>query len=252
MLEKLRGQTGYSLLELVVVIVIVAILAAVAVKALSSSGQVARIEETRLELDQLAHAVAGNPETVSGGARIDYGYVGDVGALPPNLDALVTNPGGLASWDGPYLHDDFYSAVGGPSSEFKVDAWGRPYVYSGGNSITSTGSGANITRRLANATDDLLYNRLTVTVVDLDNDPPGLGYRDSVRIVLTQPDGAGGTLTRARYPDANGLTEFDSIPIGRPTLRIVYLPDNDTLTRLISIDPGRDSYLQTQLPGDVW
>jgi len=252
MAAKLATQTGYSLFELIIVIVIVAILATVAMKSLTSTNEVVRMEETRLELEQLAYAVAGDPTAISGGTRTDYGYLGDVGALPPDLDALVSNPGGLGTWNGPYLLDDFYAAAGGPASEFKIDAWGRPYVYSDGNSIISTGSGGNITRNIANSADDLLYNALTVTVVDLDNDPPGMTYRDSVRVVLVHPDGAGGYRSRSVYPDANGLLVFDSIPIGRQTLRTVYLPTNDTLTRLVNIDPDRDSYLQTQLSSDVW
>ena len=252
MTARLTSETGYSLIELIIVIVIVAIIASVAVKALRGTNEVVRTEETKAELEQLAYAVAGNPVVLSGGARTDYGYVGDVGALPPNLDALVTNPGGYGTWDGPYVRDDFYVTAGGASSEFKLDGWGRAYVYSGGNSIVSTGSGSSISRNIANATDDLLYNDLSIAVVDIDNDLPGTVFRDSVRIVLTHPDGAGGYTSRTTNPDGNGLAVFDSIPIGRHTLRTVYLPTNDTLTRLINIDPGRSSYLQTQLFSDVW
>lgn len=252
MLIKLRSEAGYSLLELVIVIIIVAILATVAMKSQTATNEVVRIEETKAELKHLAWAVAGNQALVSGGSRTDFGFVGDVGALPVDLDALVTNPGGLATWNGPYVQDDFYSVAGGPSSEFKIDAWGVAYQYSGGSSITSTGGGTTITRRIANSTADLLYNRLTVTVVDLDNDPPGSVYRDSVRLILVQPDGAGGLAVRTMYPNANGLVVFDSIPIGQQTLRTVYLPTNDTLTRLVSIAPGQNSFLQTQLFGDLW
>lgn len=252
MLGKLRSIAGYSLLELVVVIIIIAVIATVAMKSQTATNEVVRVEETKAELQQLAQAIAGNQTLVSGGARTDFGYVGDVGALPPNLDALVTNPGGLATWDGPYVQDDFYSAAGGPSSEFKLDAWGVNYQYSGGNSIVSTGGGTTITRLIANSTNDLLYNQLTVTVIDLDNDPPGSIYRDSVRLILVQPNGSGGFANRTEYPDANGLVIFDSIPIGQQTLRTVYLPTNDTLTRLVNITPGRNSFLQTQLFGDLW
>ncbi|MDH3890256.1 MAG: type II secretion system protein GspG [candidate division Zixibacteria bacterium] len=252
MLAKIRSTAGYSLLELVIVIVIVAIIATVAMKSQTATNDIVRVEETKGELEQLAWAITGNQSLVSGGSRIDFGYVGDVGALPSNLDDLISNPGGLATWDGPYVQDDFYAAVGGPSSEFKTDAWGRAYQFSGGATIVSTGGGTTITQRLANSLDDLLYNRLTVTVVDLDNDPPGSVYRDSVRLILIHPDGAGGFATRNSSPDANGLALFDSIPIGQQTLRTVYLPSNDTLTRLVTFTPGGDSFMQTQLFGDLW
>ncbi len=252
MLSILREESGYSLIELIVVIVIVAILAAVGMKSMTAMNETVRVEETKAELEQLAHAVVGDPELMSGGGRTDFGYVGDVGSLPPNLDALVTNPGGLGTWDGPYIRDDFYTSAGGVSTEFKVDAWGTAYQYSGGASIISTGSGSTISRRLGNSVDDLLYNRVTITVTDLDNDPPGSIYRDSVRLVLAYPDGSGGTTNRAASPDANGLVVFDSIPIGQQILNTIYLPANDTLTRLVTVNPGDNSYIQTQLYADVW
>ncbi|MBS0193613.1 MAG: type II secretion system protein GspG [Proteobacteria bacterium] len=45
-------------------------------------------------------------------------YQSDTGALPPNLDALVTTPGGVNGWLGPYAKE----------SELK-DPWGHPFEY---------------------------------------------------------------------------------------------------------------------------
>ena len=62
----------------------------------------------RLDADRLAHAVAGDPDLVAGGTRSDFGYVGDIGALPSDWDDLVTNPG-YSTWNGPYVQDEFAS-----------------------------------------------------------------------------------------------------------------------------------------------
>ncbi len=191
-MAETRLQNGYTLIEMILVLVIIGIIFTVGMKSLTAVNETARTEETRREMERLAYAITGDPSMVAGGSQVDFGYVGDVGNLPPNLDALVANPGGYATWNGPYLGDDF--STDGSSSTFKIDAWGTVYSYSGGTTISSTGGPTAMTRELANSIGDLLYNRLTAVVTDLDRTPPGSTYRDSVRLVLTYPNGAGGQL----------------------------------------------------------
>jgi prepilin-type N-terminal cleavage/methylation domain-containing protein len=250
-LSRPRTNTGYSLVELILVIIIIGIITSVAIRSLRTTHDTARVEQTKQELDQLAWAIAGNPEFTSGGVRSDFGYIGDVGAMPPNLDALVSNPG-YATWDGPYIRDDFYPAGGGNEVEFKFDAWGTAYTYSGGTTISSTGGGSTITREIASSLDDLLRNTVSTVVIDLDNTPPGDTYKDSVRILLSYPDGAGSITTRTKYPGSDGFVRFDSIPIGNHQMQVVYIPGCDTLTRVVSIEPGQDSYTTVSLPEDIW
>lgn len=249
--SRLQQIAGYSLFELVVVIVIVGIIASISVSSLTNSVDVARTEETRAELNQLAAAICGDPQKLSGGARTDFGYVGDVGALPPNLSALVANPGGYSTWDGPYVRDDFYASAGGSESEYAFDAWGAAYNYFG-NSISSTGGGTTITREFTNSTSDLLHNSVSAVVTDLDNSPPGPTYKDSVKFVLTYPDGSGGMTSSSKFPGADGFAEFDSIPIGLHTLRTIYIPDNDTLTRRLCVCPETNVFADINLFSDVW
>jgi len=240
---------GYSLIELVVVLVIIGVLATVAMKSLNAVNDTARIEETKRELDRIAFAITGNPELVSGGVRTDYGFVGDCGRLPANLDALVSAPGGYSNWDGPYITDEF--SEDGSSSEFKNDAWGTAYSFSGGLTVTSTGGSSTLTRRLANSSDELLRNNASFTFTDLDFTPPGIDYRDSVRFVLFYPYN-GSITSRTNYPANDGFVAFDSIPIGLHTLRVIYLPSNDTLTRKISVSPGQDYYTDIQYHENLW
>jgi len=249
-LPVFRSEKGYTLVELVVVIIIIGIIAGIAVNSLKHSTEVARIEETKQELDLLAQAIAGDPDLISGGSRSDFGYVGDIGALPSSLDALVTNPGGYATWRGPYIRDEFSTGAG--NSEFQIDAWGAAYSYAGGTAISSTGGPTSITRELAGSADDLLHNAVSVAIVDLDFTPPGNTYRDSVTVALTYPNGTGSITTRTVSPSGDGFARIDSVPVGVHMLRVVYTPDNDTISRKVTISPGEDYYADIQYYANVW
>lgn len=251
-MKKYTKNVGYSLIELLAVIIIVSIIAGIAMKSLRSANDTAKTERTKDELDQLAYAVAGDPNLNSGGTRTDFGYVGDVGAMPPNLDALVANPGSYATWNGPYLRDDYLPSSGSSNTEFKIDDWGSGYSYSGGATITSAGGGSAISRQIANSVSDLLYNPVAVTVTDINHVPPGATNKDSVRIILTYPNGAGGITTKTRYPANDGFVQIDSVPIGQHNLRVVFLPQNDTLTRTVAVNPGEISNVNVNLFRDAW
>ena len=249
-MPKARSQNGYTLIEMVMVVVILGVLSAIAFKSMGKVTEVTRTEETRQKMDRLAWAITGDRELVSGGSRIDFGYVGDIGALPPTWDALVANPGSYTTWKGPYIQDKF--AAGAANSDFMVDAWGKPY--SAPNSITFTSSGgpSTVTRRVANSTADLLYNRVILTILDLDNGLPGSVKKDSVKFLLTFPNGVGSTSTVTKFPTANGLARFDSIPVGIHDLRVIFIPTNETLSRKITVFPGRTVYADLHHYAKVW
>lgn len=250
MYQRLRNQSGYNLIELVVVLIIIGLIASVALKSLRGVNDVSRFEKTRQEMESLGRAITGNQSLLSNGNRSDYGYVGDVGALPPNLNALVINPGGYSTWDGPYVRDEF--TAGGAETEFKNDAWGTAYTYGGGNTIISTGGGSTLTYQIANSSADLLYNPVSAVVGDLNGTPPGPIYRDSVRLVLIYPDGAGSMLTATHSPGSDGYVQFDSIPIGLHTMQLIYLPTADTLIRRVGVNPGERFFTELFFPDDLW
>lgn len=250
-MNRFFKKSGYSIIELLVVIVIISIITAVALKSLRTVSDTSRVEKTKKELEQLAYGISGDPNVTSGGARTSFGYVGDVGGMPPDLDALVANPGSFATWKGPYLRDDYLPSSGSGNTEFKIDEWGTAYNYSG-NTISSTGGSSTITRKVANSVNDLVYNTVAVTVTDQALVPPGNTGKDSVQIVLTHPNGAGGMNTKTRYPAKDGFVAIDSVPVGQHTLKVIYTPQNDTLTRKLTVNPGEIATVNVSLFRTIW
>jgi general secretion pathway protein G len=246
--KPLAQNRGFTFMEMVVVIVIIGIISAMAVNQFGTMTETSRIEDTKNEMDDLALAVIGNPALQNNGIRTDCGYVGDVGSMPPNLDALLSNPGGYATWNGPYIKNSFEQDI----DDYKKDAWQVDYIYTGGTSITSTGSGGSIARNLAGSIDDLLYNSISGNVLDLNGTPPGTAFNDSVLIRLTFPDGGGNMTTLTRNPDPGGYFIFDSIPIGNQNIELIYIPDSDTLRQIASVLPSSSSYNHYNLAFNVW
>ena len=233
----LHHNKGFTLVEVIITIIIAGILGAIALRSVLVVSDTAKIEQTKAELNNIGFAIVGNPELENNGIRSDFGYVGDVGAMPSNLDALHSNPGGYATWKGPYIENRFSQIT----NDYKEDAWGTAYSYSG-VSISSSGSGSGIVKQVANSTDDILINQVSGNIYDADGTPPGAVYRDSISIRLSIPNGVGAYTTKTTIPDIGGYFSFDSIPIGNHDIDILYTPSDDTLNRFASVTPNSNIY----------
>jgi general secretion pathway protein G len=244
-----RAQRGFTLIELILIIIIVGIMASVAVRSLQPAMNSARQEATLMEMEHLAAAIVGDGSQVQGGMRTDFGYVGDIGALPPDLDALASNPGGLATWKGPYIRGNFTEN----SDDFKKDAWNSPYQYSGGLTIVSTGGGGGpLTTRLAGSVSDLTANSVAGRITDGLGTPPG-DSSSSVNVVIYFPDGAGSMTAALVNPSADGMFSFTGmIPIGNHLIRAVYPADNDTTATYVSVVPGSEPRCELRFSGSLW
>jgi general secretion pathway protein G len=98
---------GFTLLELLVVMVIIGLLAAyVGPKYFSQIGK-SEVKTARAQMVGLEKALAQ--------FRLD---VGSYPTSEQGLKALITRPGNLVKWDGPYL-----------DKSLPTDPWGNPYGY---------------------------------------------------------------------------------------------------------------------------
>lgn len=99
------SRSGFTLLEVMLVVVIIGFIAVMAINNLNIVGtsDKARRTTTTTIIGQTVTAV--------------NSYYLDVGKMPPNLQALVTDPG-VQNWGGPYV------------LKLKPDAWGDALQYS--------------------------------------------------------------------------------------------------------------------------
>lgn len=123
-IRRLRRDEGYTLTEILVVMAIIGLIAAVLTPGLIGQLGRARAKTATMQLQTIASAV----ET----------YRADVGRYPTDaegLDALLSEPGGLDGWTGPYLKN----------SKAAEDPWGHQVQYKtvGGRTFSVTSYGAD-------------------------------------------------------------------------------------------------------------
>ena len=243
-----RRQKGFTLIEVVLIILIIAIMSTVAMKSMQPTTEGVREAATMKEMGLLAEAICGDKDLVAGGIRSDYGYVGDVGSLPPDLDALVTNPGGYSTWKGPYIR----SAFNENPEDYKRDAWNQLYSYTGGVKIISTGGGDTLTKQFAQNVSDLTSNTVWGNVYDGLGGPPG----DSayfVTVTVFHPDGNGGSSSSSTSPSSAGRFTFaNSIPAGNHLIRAVYSAADETTAAYVSVPPASACYRELRFSPALW
>ncbi len=106
--EIVSGETGYTLLELLVVIVILGLLIGLVAPALLGQLGRAKTSIAAQSIEQL-------------GSVLDL-YKLDIGSYPTTsegLQALIASPGGVTGWNGPYLKQ----------TSLPLDPWGHPFFY---------------------------------------------------------------------------------------------------------------------------
>ncbi len=105
--DNRKSERGFTLIELIVVLVILTMLAALVAPNLFKRFAESKTHIATLQISELENAL--------------QLFAFDVGRYPTSsegLEALVSNPGNLESWHGPYL-----------KKAVPMDPWGKPYVY---------------------------------------------------------------------------------------------------------------------------
>jgi type II secretory pathway pseudopilin PulG len=145
-----RLTAGFTLIEIIVIVSIIAILAAAVTPAVVQQLLDTRVSSTRDELETLYQGMVGDP------AQSRFGFVGDIGRLPDDLDELVQRSGlpnystgnvrGVGmGWRGPYVN------AGTSANDYRTDAFNRPYTLNNGQ-VRSAGPDG-----VVNNADDLVY-----------------------------------------------------------------------------------------------
>jgi len=107
MRPRARHEAGYTLTELLVVIVVLALIAAAVTPQILGRFNTAKTRTAQLQANTLA-------------AALDDFFI-DNGRYPTpeeGIDALLTAPAALASWNGPYVR----------SEKTLIDPWNRKYL----------------------------------------------------------------------------------------------------------------------------
>ena len=100
------GETGFSLIELLIVMIILGLIASLVGPRMFGKLGVAKQKTAKTQIEMLMTALDAY--------RLDMGIYPD---SQEGLEALMANPGD-DRWDGPYL-----------AKELPVDPWGNPYNY---------------------------------------------------------------------------------------------------------------------------
>ena len=101
---NVNKRRGFTLIELMLVVIIIGVLASMMVPRLAGRTKDARIAAAKADIEA----------NIS--LALDL-YEVDNGEYPPDLNALLTKPGSVTNWNGPYL------------KKKAKDPWGNPYKY---------------------------------------------------------------------------------------------------------------------------
>ncbi|MGI9422863.1 MAG: type II secretion system major pseudopilin GspG [Hyphomicrobiaceae bacterium] len=106
--ERRRGQSGFTLVELLVVMTILVLLAGIVAPRVMGYLGSSRLKAAKVQIESIATSLEL--------------YRLDIGRYPSSeegLVALVRNPANVRNWNGPYLK----------SNSVPLDPWGISYIY---------------------------------------------------------------------------------------------------------------------------
>lgn len=266
--KNLGFSRGVTLLELLVVMMILGLILTAAVRTWDVTLERGRFETSQRKLDQLVSVIVGNPDYIVSGHRVDFGYIGDVGVLPQNLNDLVRRPAGFpppedgGTWRGPYVRSTFQESPDG----FRTDGWGDSIVYSPESLFVRSYGGrwlldpSNwLTRVFGYTREQLLFNEVSGRLLDARGMPPPDALSPGVDydVELSGPQGGMQQLYPVDFTPGNGQFRIIDVPQGnlyelRAVFRFVRPPlDSVVTTRSVTVYPGTGARdLQVRLNTD--
>jgi type II secretory pathway pseudopilin PulG len=227
------ADEGFGLIQIILLVIVIGLAVTAAFQVATYSMDEARRQDTIAEMNRISIAIAGNSHLYANGARLDFGYVGDIGSLPVSLADLVTNPG-YASWNGPYLSVEYSNYA----DDYLYDAWGEAYELSGTELRAFGLAGDTIRVKIADNLAQLIGNTVAGSVTNELGDPPGT-QASSIQVVLTYPGAFGTLLDSTITPATDGSFSFTGfVPCGNHRLMAIFTTTSDTSETIVSVLPG--------------
>lgn len=129
-MNKVSGQSGFSLIELLVVLVILGLIAGLVVPNVLERGEDAKVRAAEAEVQRLSMAV-------------DEYYL-DNGRPPRELRQLVDRPGDARNWNGPYIKESNLKDPWDQAYQYRYPGENRSYdIWSYGADSSPGGEGGN-------------------------------------------------------------------------------------------------------------
>ncbi|MCP4219055.1 MAG: prepilin-type N-terminal cleavage/methylation domain-containing protein [bacterium] len=120
---------GFTLIEMIITVAIIAILAGMITPLAVNYITTKQYDACREELEIIKKAIVGDASLVDGGIRSSFGFVGDLGIFPANLQDLVTNAGAYPAWPQADALVNWNWGWRGPYLSEIRDPWGNTYNY---------------------------------------------------------------------------------------------------------------------------
>ncbi len=254
-----RARAGVTIIDLILTIALISVLAAAVPQTLAPAFKEFKVVQTLAQLRRIRDALLGDPDKVMNGVRTDFGYLGDLGALPTvaqgGISALLTAPAGVTSytmdsavrfkrgWSGPYLPTL-------PGVDWTRDAWGRSLSYrptlipprlgSLGADGLAGGTGYD-----ADLVVEIPGEQRTFTLLGALNDSTGAAYTSSAQAELNDLSGTGAVTTTLATADGSGRFTFSNVTRGRRSVTI-YTPTRAAPTATYGpfiVVPGQSNQL---------
>ena len=263
--KNIGSISGLSVIDLLITLSLMAILAGAVPATLAPVFDELNVERTKQQLLQIRNAMVGDIDKITSGSnRGEFGYVGNVGALPTvahgGISALLTKPAALsnyaivsttrlgAGWNGPYLPSVF-------GLDWTKDAWGTALAYNPtATPATLTSYGADRLPGGSGPDSDIVVEipttRRRFNLYGVVSKAGGGSWTLPTQVELNDLDGSGGSSTSLVTLSGTNTFSFSNVSMGRRSVTL-YVPTKAFATSTYGpfiIYPSSNEHLATITP----